>query len=132
MWHKILMFCNKKTYTLFLCGRIHYSRYRPSKLVLTVVSIYGNSSRDPLICSFFKEEIWLPLPISMETREGPTQNSDLDWPKEDTDYKQVLLHCCTKHYFCWNERKENIMIYKERTIFNLYMAFMILRNLIRL
>ena len=58
-------------------------RYWPSKVVLAVVCIYGNSSRDPLICSFFKEEIRLASPISKETREGITPNSDLDWTKEN-------------------------------------------------
>ena len=59
-------------------------RYWPAKIVSSVVRIYGNSSGDPLICSFFKEEIRLASPISMETGEGPTPNSDLDQSKENT------------------------------------------------
>ena len=61
-----------------------YKRCWLSKVVLDVVSIYANSSCDPLICSLFTEEIRLVSPISMETREGPTSNSDFDWPKENT------------------------------------------------
>ena len=40
----------------------------------------------PLSALFFKEGIRLVSPISMETRETreqPTPNSDLDWPKEN-------------------------------------------------
>ena len=33
---------------------------------------------------FYKEEIRLASPFSMKTREGLTPNSDLDWPKENT------------------------------------------------
>ena len=59
-------------------------RYWPSNVILALVSINGNSSRDPLICSYFKEEIRLASPISMETRERSTPHSHLDWPKENT------------------------------------------------
>ena len=76
-------------------------RYWPSKVVSAVVSIYGNSSRDPLICSFFKEEIRLATPISMETREGPTPNSDFDWPKENT--QTIVAYLAIRSYRVWGK-----------------------------
>ena len=38
----------------------------------------------PFVGLLFKEEIRRSSPISMETREETTPNSDLDWPKENT------------------------------------------------
>ena len=46
------------------------------------------ANRIPLSAFFFKEEIGLASPISLKMRERPTPNSDLDWPKENT---QTLL-----------------------------------------
>ena len=43
----------------------------------------------PLFTLFFKEDIGLASPISMETRERPTSNSDLVWPKET---RQTLVN----------------------------------------
>ena len=44
----------------------------------------GTAHATPLSALFTKKRLgWLP-PISMETREGLTPNSDLDWPEENT------------------------------------------------
>ena len=72
---------NPNNTKLAWCPGVRYSgckRYWPSKVVLAVISIYGYSSCTSLICSFFKEEIRVATPISMETREGSNPNSDLD------------------------------------------------------
>ena len=47
----------------------------------------------PLSALFFKEGIRLVSPISMETRERPTPNSDLDWPKENAQTIDVIDFC---------------------------------------
>ena len=43
------------------------------------------SHSTPLSALFFKEEIKLASSISLEMREQPTPNSDLDYPKEITE-----------------------------------------------
>ena len=67
------------------------TRNWPSKVVLAVVGIYGNSSSDPLNCSFFKDKIRLASPFSMSTRERPTPNSDFEWPKENIQTVVISL-----------------------------------------
>ena len=76
------------------------------------VSIYGNSSGNPLICSFFKEEIRLASPIPMKTREEPTPSSDLDWPKENT---QTIIPSSLVMIYQLIHQKEEKLNHQEGT-----------------